>query len=552
MKPVLCTAEVFVDFSRLTGPPVSHDRIALFNSGLVPAEIYRRDADFFARTRPEHLRVDLGWGAEWMPWTREVVQVAGGRTVYDFAETDEIAHLLNRRDVRPYWAYSYVPSAVRAEGADWRTMAEDDGPWVDMVAAYAAGAADRRSVRIGYHEVYNEPDLRDERTGEAVFYAGDLDDYLNLYRRVAPAIRAADPAGLIGGPALASVNANAGWLRPFLNMVDAEALPLDFLSFHHYGSYGLASVLDTVTGILAEYPQFEQVELHLNEYNSFNIDYPRGGLQDGYLLASAFAEDAVRLLRTRRVTRTSWAQFLDSGNGNYSGMVTTDGDAKPLLHAYEFFQRMPVDARDVCVNGAPGLGAIASSDRERGAVMMWNRSTRNIAVTVQSLGGLAPARLRLIDSTHSGDTAQEWGGGVVQLERGATVCLEYGTCPPAAAPSGHRRVARARYDYADRAETAWTDVDEIDGTVRFGTGPGISERVLRVGYDLPATDTALASGNLQLEQAITYADGAAAPGEVSVDRIDRGDAVTLWFTLTGAPDETFATVRLLAAEEGAA
>ena len=250
------------------------------------------------------------------------------------------ARFLSGVGVRPYWAYSYVPRAVRPEGADWRTMAVDDRLWVDLVTEYVRGAAER-GVSIGYHEVYNEPDLRDERTAEPVFYAGDLDDYLDLYRKTAAAIRAVDPAARIGGPALASVAKNAHWLRPFLQTVVDEDLPLDFLSFHHYGTHGIAPALDTVRGVLAEFPQLAEVELHLNEYNSFTIDYPRGGLQDSHLLASAFAADLPLLLGDPSLTRASWAQFLDSGNGNYSGMIGIDGEVKPLLPRVRV---LPIDA----------------------------------------------------------------------------------------------------------------------------------------------------------------------------------------------------------------
>ncbi len=110
----------------------------------------------------------------------------------------------------------------------------------DLASAVVKGARER-GVSVGYHEVYNEPDLRDERTGEAVFYSGDLADYLAVYRAAAPAIAQADPDSPVGGPALALVYPDEHWIPAFLETVLAEQLPLDFFSFHHYGTYTLSA-----------------------------------------------------------------------------------------------------------------------------------------------------------------------------------------------------------------------------------------------------------------------------------------------------------------------
>ena len=347
-------------------------------------------------------------------------------------------------------------------------MDESDDRWVDLVHAYVGGARDR-GVLIGYHEVYNEPDLRDERTGEPVFYAGDLDDYLDLYRRTAVAIRAADPSARVGGPALASVAANSHWLSAFLDMVAAEDLPLDFLSFHHYGTYGLRSAVETVLALLDTYPQFAHVELHLNEYNSYTVDYPQGGLQDGFLLASAFAQDVEYLLGVPRLTRVSWAQFLDSGNDNYSGMITIDGAAKPLYRAYEFLQRMPLDRASVQVDGPEGVGALASTDGAAGAAIVYNRSSRDVTVSLVPDDTSEARSVTMIDSTHPGDRSFGLQGDEIVMERGATALVTFGPVP-SAAPG--RRVARTRYDFSP--QRGWADVDEGTTTVRMGTGTGSS------------------------------------------------------------------------------
>jgi hypothetical protein len=536
MKTPQQHASISIDFTRHAGPPISHDRIALFNSGLVTEATYRRDAEFFDRTHPEHLRIDLGWGAEWMPWTAELATKVGGEYTYDFDETDAIARFLHSHGVRPYWSYCYVPKALRQSGSDWRTMANDNGPWVDMVREYVAGATSR-GVSIGYHEVYNEPDLRDERTGEPVFYAGDLDDYLELYRATSLAIREADPTARIGGPALASVAANAAWIPRFLDFVVTESLPLDFLSFHHYGAFSLEPAIERVLRELDARPQLSATELHLNEYNSFTIDYPRGGVQDSFYLASAFARDVDRLLGWERLTRVSWAQFLDSGNDNFSGMVDIDGKPKPLFAAYEFLQGMPHDRYALAAEGPEGVGGFASATDRRRAAMIWNRSTVDVEIELEVLGAVGSWSGMTIDGTGAHSVARLTDGSI-GLARGALLCIESGGSAP---EPPTRVVLRTRYDFTDVAASRWVDVDEATGDVRFATGDSLAP--LRIGLDLPEGIAP------EFEFRVEHDDGRIASGKLSVESSATHGFVTHWLTLADAPAGVFAKATLVGSKE---
>jgi hypothetical protein len=467
MKPIRTTATASIDLGRAGGVPLSKERIAVYNSGLVPIERYRRDAAFLRRSRAESLRIDLGWGAEWMPWRHQpVVREADGTLRYHFEETDDVARVIADAGLRPYWSYCYVPVAARPEGGDWRGMAEDDGTWVELVRRYAGGAAERGIV-IGYHEVYNEPDLRDERTAQPHFYTGALDDYLDLYRATARAIREVDPAARIGGPALAVTSVNRRWLEAFLTMVVDEGLPLDFLSFHHYGAFSLENTLDIVDDVLAGFDGFEHLELHLNEYNSFQIDYPRGGLQDGHLLASSFAAELPRLLSRRSLTRTHWAQFLDSGEGNFSGMIDIDGNPKPVFSVYEFFQRMPLDRVAVAIDGPEGIGAIASADEHRAAVLAWNRHFVDTEVSFELTASTgAPGVVRVIGP--DGETRHRIEADepiIVGIPTGGVAMIELGG---PASEATHRLVHRTHLPRTLTLEEGWCDVDERTAAFRLG------------------------------------------------------------------------------------
>jgi xylan 1,4-beta-xylosidase len=555
-------ATVHIDLSTPTDFALSKSKFGVFNSGLVPAVTYRRDEAAFRTTRPESVRIDIGWGADWMNHRRQVARPTGSGIAYDFTELDEIGAFLTGIGVRPYWSYCYVPAPYRTADGDWRDLSDDPAGWVDMVTAYVAGARKRGTV-VGYHEVYNEPDLRDERTGEAVFFGGGLDDYLNLYRQAAPAIRRTDPSAPVGGPALASVLHNEHWIPAFLDTVEREGLPLDFFSFHHYGAHSLAVAVDKVLSHLDDRPELAEAEVHLNEYNSYPVDYPRGGLQDTHHLAAAMLADFDRLLAWPAVTKVSWAQFLDSGNGNHSGMVDIDGNRKPVLAAYEFFQSMPVDRRLLTVDGPAELGGFAAVDDSRAAVLLWNRASRPVRATVELVGwhGSDAGALRRVDAQHDGtaierlDTRDGW---TVNLPRGGVAFLELGEARAPSAPAG--TVTRVRHRYPQRRAMAWGDFDEATTTFRLGTGgdplavPTLTAELAGCGSHI--TVDARISG-LQPAGVLTLRlDGPAASTELSFDAgrpepvvvdlapLGGGAAVTACLSLHDAAPRAFATVRL--------
>ncbi|QNE21327.1 hypothetical protein F1D05_29690 [Kribbella qitaiheensis] len=570
MKTPATIATIRVHPASRADHPLSKSKFAVFNSGIVHAATYHRDAAALRAAQPESVRIDIGWGADWIGYERPISEPSRDGFAYDFSELDEIGAFLNDLGIRPYWSYCYIPSPYQPRGGDWRDLADDDGGWVDMISAYVEGAYER-GVTVGYHEVYNEPDLRDERTGEAVFFGGDLDDYLALYRATASAIRKADPDTPVGGPALASVLANEHWIPAFLDLVTAEDLPLDFFSFHHYGTHSIQTALDKVLQHLENRPELGDVEVHLNEYNSYPVDYPLGGAQDTHHLAAALLADFATLLAAPGLTKVSWAQFLDSGHGNYSGMVTIDGRPKPVLSAYEFYQNMPVDRCVVDLDGPPEVGALAGSENGRFAVAIWNRAARTVQIQLDTgEGDYDAAALRRIDAEHDGSEVEHAAverNWTFELPRGGVVLLELtGSVhhPHSAAPVGE--VRRVRHQYTGRRTSAWADLEEATTTFRLGTasdpqavpliaadlvgcgpsvtvtggvtdaaGSAVPQASLAVRFDGPTasrelqlgTDTAMRSATVEL------AAVGAEHGEVRVT-----------VTLQDAPPHTFAVVHL--------
>lgn len=471
MKKIRTSATIVVNPDSLVPYPLSKERIAIFNSGLVTAERYRRDKAYMDEASPESCRIDLGWGAEWMPWTQEVVEFRKGENPdYNFEETDKVAKAISASPTRPYFSYCYVPKACRPDNGDWRTMAEDNGRWVGLVRDYINGQRER-GVEVGYHEIYNEPDLRNEQTGDATFYTGDVDDYIELYTQTSRAIREVDPSVRIGGPALASPEAHADWLARFLEAVVERKLPLDFLSFHQYGTLSLETDIENVREVLSKFPQLRDVELHMNEYNAFPIPYPRGGVQDTVAMAVALASDLPVLLKHRELSKVHWAQFLDSGNDNYSGMVDIDGSPKSVFDVYSFYQRMPYDRISANVDGPDGVGAIASKTLQgKIAFMIWNRHFAKVDTVVSVPGGERHLKVELLEGGEKRITAVDVRADSdnfhLRLPQGSVALISEES---AMRTKPLKRVGWGITLSGSSAKNSWSDFDESSLSFSFGT-----------------------------------------------------------------------------------
>lgn len=514
---------IMADFAVPVDNPLVKTKFGVYNSGVVPLVHYERDAPLLDEVRPDSLRVDLAWGTRWAGWKTPPVSGTAGQPVYDFAEMDRIAALLNGRNASPFWSYCYVPSPVQPAPGRYRALPTNMTVWGRILGDYARHARAGGPLQtVGHHEVYNEPDNGD-------FLHATERDYLAMYDAGARSLRAADPDGQIGGPALAFTDT---WIGPFLDGVIGRGLPLDFFSFHFYPGVpyhapDIGGVLGLVRAQLTARPALATTEAALDEYNAYPIDYPQGGRQDRFPLASALLHDYKFFLTQPWLTSVHWAQFMDTGGGNWSGMVSLDGHRKAVFNAYAIYARMPVDRRRVIVNGPDGLEGMASADTHRASLVFWNRTGQEQTAHV-ALHHLPVTRGHLrvfrIDAAHAswgddpknerllptevyplhGSVPPEWSGAVPD---GGVVYLEdeddsgYSDLTPTRVA----KVIRTLHYYPDRTKTAYADFDRNTWIARLGMGSEASAEAI-VGVttqDLPPnlTVSAQADGTLARQDA---------------------------------------------------
>ena len=146
---------------------------------------------------------------------------------YNFGPSDTM--IKNIRDAGAEVYFRMGRSNLMGAGAN--TVPPDFDKYADVVKHvvmhYNQGWANGFSDGIRYFEIWNEPDF-------LPFWAGTGDQYHELYKKIALAIKGVDANALVGGPANSTFNDETGLRATFLKYLNDNHVPLDFYSFHKY------------------------------------------------------------------------------------------------------------------------------------------------------------------------------------------------------------------------------------------------------------------------------------------------------------------------------
>jgi xylan 1,4-beta-xylosidase len=168
-----------------------------------------------------------------------------GNPVFNFTYVDQIYDGLLANGVRPFVEISFMPYKLAARQAIhpfWYKQnvapPKDYAKWDGLIHAFAQHLVDRYGideVAQWYFEVWNEPNID--------FWAGDPKQptYFELYDHTARALKEVNPRLRVGGPATAA----AHWIPAFLDHVNKDHVPIDFVSTHGYADDTVADMFGT-------------------------------------------------------------------------------------------------------------------------------------------------------------------------------------------------------------------------------------------------------------------------------------------------------------------
>ena len=157
-----------------------------------------------------------------------------GKLIYNFFNIDSIFDFLLSIGMKPFLELGFMPSAL-ASGEQTCfhykgnvTPPKDYRLWDELIFRLMSHLVERygiEEVSTWFFEVWNEPNL-------PFFWAGTQEQYFELYKHTAEAIKKVDQRLKVGGPAT-SINA---WIPDFIAFCKSSGAPVDFISTHHYPS----------------------------------------------------------------------------------------------------------------------------------------------------------------------------------------------------------------------------------------------------------------------------------------------------------------------------
>jgi hypothetical protein len=192
-----------------------------------------------------------------------------GGLKFNWAGLDNEVTAILAAGAKPLLALSYLPSGF---GTDVTAAPDNWNDWYALVKATIEHYSGKNNQNISevYYEVWNEPDLF------GGFKTYGAKNYLQLYRASALAAAAAQNTQpfKLGGPA--TTGAYPNWIEALLQLVDAENLRLDFISWHRYSwnAEAISHDADLINRLLAKYPRLALIEKLVTEFGPDPNNHP--------------------------------------------------------------------------------------------------------------------------------------------------------------------------------------------------------------------------------------------------------------------------------------
>ena len=383
------------------------------------------------RVRLDHLTDDA--------YYRVVSRDKAGQLVFDFSRLDAVVLPLFALDIQPFFCLSYTPGALLTASASASDLSSGPGlpvsgepqpveagaharvpdleEWQQVVRALVGHYAQAGHTGL-YWEVWNEPDL-------AQNFSGDARQYVEMYVKTAQAVKQADPSARVGGPADSGPASPTAQLAPLLAAVHLDpSIPLDFVSYHKYGDsngdgqppFDLEWGYDIVDFALKR-SQLAEREVFVSAWSLTPlVDGGPGALNDSHRAASEAAVMLYNALKYPNLKGVFYNSLIDGANpaqvlNGDMGLLTVNYHRKAIYQLFQMISWMG-DARLMAeVSGAGSQRAARYALAARAAdgqvaVLAWNNTPEAVILDL-AVNGLAAtgnwqvARYQ-IDAQHAG------------------------------------------------------------------------------------------------------------------------------------------------------
>lgn len=273
---------------------------------------------------------------------------------YDFDVSDRVFAAIVEGGFEPYlrlgdsWSVRGLTRRAPANPANWVRAA------VEVVRHYDE-LSRQAGVPLRYVEIWNEPNFKQ-------FWDASPREFYDLFAKTASALKAEFPHLMVGGPGLASSASSLSpeeeqYTQRFLDYLQQQGIPLDFLSWHVYSSDAA-----TYRQLAAFYRQqlddhgYSDAESHITEWNTAmqgedESDAVRNTARGAALMSAAWVG-----LQEGDVAVSTFYRGNEVGAGGNMGMFYPDGSAKPMAWAFSLWAQIAAHPDRLGVNSSAGQG----------------------------------------------------------------------------------------------------------------------------------------------------------------------------------------------------
>ncbi len=305
---------------------------------------------------------------------------ASNNLMYDFSRLDAIILPLLRTGMRPVMCMNM--DNVSALGITDNLPANMDD-YAAAIRAFVQHYKDLGYTGLAW-ESHNEPEYFSTLTPEQTYY---------MYDVFAPAVKAVDPTAIVGG--YGSGPDHLTYIGQFLDAYNGDATkpPMDYFSYHQYGSEDFSLVWDieslfTSRGITP--PPF-----YLTEWN----DYPFVQTDNDTSAHASWVSKKMywALMHAPRLARIHFFNYADGDTSKVfsgdNGLFTSNNHKKAAANAFNLYNNLHEAVLTPAISGTDtstyDVYALATKDPASGALslIIWNnRSTDvNVALDITNL-----------------------------------------------------------------------------------------------------------------------------------------------------------------------
>ena len=256
---------------------------------------------------------------------------------YDFANTDEYIRVIEFGGTKVFYR---LGASIEHWVKKYNTRPPKDfNKWAiiceHIIKHYTEGWADGFHYDIEYWEIWNEPDWGDRGGPKSATWGGTIAQFHDFFEVAAKHLKSTFPHLKIGGPA--SVG-KADWCEDFLKEMRKRDVPMDFFSWHKYGSYP-EKVTDFAkwTRQMLDSLGYTQTESICNEWN-----YVKGWKGDEFVYSKKSIKGVkgpsytLSVMCDCQYDSVDMLMYYDARPGGFNGLFATDFVSEVLKGYYPF------------------------------------------------------------------------------------------------------------------------------------------------------------------------------------------------------------------------